>query len=96
MRVKELALDGTKTPFPLLGHQIDARVRSVAVRPLIPQPHALRAVTQDARVPGQGGLHQALEGSAHAKQVGGMGAENGQGFVKVRHVVGSFQETVQA
>ena len=76
VRVKELALDCTKAPFPLLGHQINARVRSVAVRPLVPQPHALEAVPQDARLPGQGGLHQALEGAPHAKQVGGTVAEN--------------------
>ncbi len=96
MGIKELALDGTKAPFPLLGHQIDAGVQPIAARPFVPQLHVLKAIPKDAWFLGQGGLHQALDRSAHAKQVCGTVAENGQGLVKIQHVVGSFLKTVQS
>ena len=54
--IKELALDRTVAAFTFLGHQVDARVRAVALRPLAPQPHLLKTVAQDVRILGQGGF----------------------------------------
>ncbi len=43
----------------------------------------------------RGPLQQVFKGSAHAEQIDGTRAGNGQGFVTVRHVLGGLQETVK-
>ena len=91
MGLKELALNGTGIPFPLFGHQSNAGIRSVTVRPFTPQPHAL-----DASRPDQGDLHQAFKGAAHTKQTGDTVADKGQGLVKLRHMLSGFPVTVQS
>ena len=74
--IKELALDGAQASLPLFCHQVNTRVRAIVIRPFLPQPHLGKAVPQNARITGQGGLHQTFKGPPHTNIIGGTVAQN--------------------